>query len=1735
MANLGASCFINAGLQALLALPDLELAGETETERALKAVADMAQNSTGTFTPKPLTDRFYNRRQEDCSEFLLNLLLECPGASQQFKGIEEPFLQCTCCDYQYALRPETFLSLQASLQDVQPLRCMQSVLDHYVNKELIQDDIIDWVCLSEACLNAGTATNAPRRKTRITAWPRTLMVTLKRWTNSGLLDHPVCCNRQLVVGDCRYFLKAVVTHIGATASSGHYIAYRPNNMGFEKYDDSRLSQVTNCGDYIVSSSEEKVYLLMYSQIPAPTSPRLPPVKRPAVDLDDSETEDSTPTEPWPPRPKSGITTIDLSDDEPKAAAQEDAITENNEDTKNEGNESGSKAKTRLQNFHNYSEEERAFIVYALGKSDSLAEAMKMIAGELKNFTTKTKQSEYFLHRSTLQNWFKNPQFAQKALHTAAQAAAPKPQRPYSRKPARASLFANLTPEKKTRLGEALAAGGNLDAVAEAPREESSEQAVPPTTLSRWNSSDNFRQWVTSAPSWSEEYNRNFGVMMLVPKQRPARPSASENPSSLWLQKGSWTFCELCGHRQPRTKTQRWSLTNLFPRNPCRPCCSQAAQALLAPPPKDLPSTHFRIYPVPQGSEWHSWSAAIGKQHLPLTEVLAKVELENLAVVRIHVDYRSRRGGNAEITSKQKRSLTRCRWAPASLLKAHRGDLAARAFTWLLQNNDSYRAWIHQHAALIQENKLQDSRDLPTAELLLRSPGIEVAARPWLYPLPSMADTNIQERLLPLGWTHARSKPSIRASFMHKVLSRCADYSKDFPLQCLLYDICMARTISAVQAIAEQNKMSPEKVASDMDTFEEYWHQQLRKMEDICRVEFERTASMDAALPSVFFTVAPAEWRYLLHEGLFEEGSLADQQQKITLHLYHTLQTLLEFHIFKDGESLKRIGVAKVRQWSFRFEFQSRGTLHLHAVLWADLLPGSAESMSGRSGTEKSSEFVRLLEELFSSRADVQAGDGTHNLLRYVAGYVSKASDALQFSREQAHRAGTPTDTSKWRQTYRLLCKKSPMEQEMVMEFAGLPMVRHSFSGHAIYAPIPGSAARNSSRNQYLVYQHYLKEQKDGLGNTRDLSYMEWLRRYRVVDANEHTVAKRNLAGPATGCDCGVAMTFPFELLDIFIGAWAATFLKEMPEYRLLPDTSKDKENYGASHNNERVRRSSFVAPEGCKHLKAVLSLNEFQLPNENPTEFHPDIGKLLSEIELDLILRGLGGDRIATFKARMHACTLLLLDVRNGFEDPALWSAKQISAAPSRVWSEEQQLVLEHIKAGTTISDAATMEGSNRILQVAGGPGTGKTEVVIAAVRQALEDNCRVLIAGPIGLLVSMYRLRLPNLKNLTMETVHSAFRITRQADEAYIPPGRLRQYDLIVIDEVSQIEASVWRKLRTALGELAPSPFVVFVGDFQQLQPLSGGPELESALQKQREAHSILYVELKHHQAARAVDEDMLNFLNAARIRQPTREELQTFFSGRVWPSDVATTVRTAKTIESISQKNFTFLTVTNKGAAMLNLARLRLDFPQASALLTAGGGIPTENEKIAIAPNMRMRLTHNVDKERAFVNGNAGTVRKVLRADVFLLQSDQGLPILVHPITSQGRKFLPVAYGWATTIRRAQGATLDKIGLWFDRRLSDRGYAYVGVSRAKHRNDVFLIGRIRRSDWRAVGGEGSDEQNMVSGLSESSHSSEPEDTDGTSETEDPPHADSSSSSRMPTTPTDSRSSYNQGPSSES
>ena len=175
-----------------------------------------------------------------------------------------------------------------------------------------------------------------------------------------------------------------------------------------------------------------------------------------------------------------------------------------------------------------------------------------------------------------------------------------------------------------------------------------------------------------------------------------------------------------------------------------------------------------------------------------------------------------------------------------------------------------------------------------------------------------------------------------------------------------------------------------------------------------------------------------------------------------------------------------------------------------------------------------------------------------------------------------------------------------------------------------------------------------------------------------------------------------------------------------------------------------------------------------------------------------------------------------------------------------------------------------------------------------------------------------------------------------------------------------------------------------------------------------------MVRIDLKNHNLARSIDSDMLEFLTTVRERQPTRAQLEDFFAARVWTSQPSLAAANAKTWETVTGQDFTFLTVTNKAAAALNRARLAFDFPSEAEFLAANAGIPSETDQGVLSSGMRV-LTYNVNKQDGFVNGNAGTIRLVLRRDVFVMESSQRTSVLVYPITLRGRKFLPVAYGYA------------------------------------------------------------------------------------------------------------------------
>ena len=166
----------------------------------------------------------------------------------------------------------------------------------------------------------------------------------------------------------------------------------------------------------------------------------------------------------------------------------------------------------------------------------------------------------------------------------------------------------------------------------------------------------------------------------------------------------------------------------------------------------------------------------------------------------------------------------------------------------------------------------------------------------------------------------------------------------------------------------------------------------------------------------------------------------------------------------------------------------------------------------------------------------------------------------------------------------------------------------------------------------------------------------------------------------------------------------------------------------------------------------------------------------------------------------------------------------------SRSWSVEQQAVIDLFDAAMRRSDAnldaRLADAPRRLLHVSGEPGAGKSEVTLHCAWKCLNSEGKVLIACPTGALVTTLREKMPDNDKIVIETVHSAFKVARGEDLAhYNPPSRLRQIDLIIFDEISQIEEGAEispYKITLSLSGLDPDISGAALTEDYYLQPVT-------------------------------------------------------------------------------------------------------------------------------------------------------------------------------------------------------------------------------------------------------------------------------------------------------------------------
>ncbi len=233
-----------------------------------------------------------------------------------------------------------------------------------------------------------------------------------------------------------------------------------------------------------------------------------------------------------------------------------------------------------------------------------------------------------------------------------------------------------------------------------------------------------------------------------------------------------------------------------------------------------------------------------------------------------------------------------------------------------------------------------------------------------------------------------------------------------------------------------------------------------------------------------------------------------------------------------------------------------------------------------------------------------------------------------------------------------------------------------------------------------------------------------------------------------------------------------------------------------------------------------------------------------------------------------------------------------------------------------------------------------------------------------------------------------------------------------------------------------------------------------------------------------RSTDPEHLLFINRIRVKQPTRPLLEEYFDDRHWyHMSLTECVVIGFELAERAGKPFVWLACTNRGASEVCEAAVRHKGITDEDLSNGYLCDPCSKSSLRIVARrgVILRLTRNFDKQRGFVNGAMVCVEDSLRGnEVFTARLiGSGNMVLIHPMEEDGGIFLPCCYGYATTIRRAQGSDLYHGCLYMDqmKRPAGRGYGYVGVSRFQSRAGCYLYGKLRRTDFLPVDPEDTEE----------------------------------------------------------
>lgn len=421
--------------------------------------------------------------------------------------------------------------------------------------------------------------------------------------------------------------------------------------------------------------------------------------------------------------------------------------------------------------------------------------------------------------------------------------------------------------------------------------------------------------------------------------------------------------------------------------------------------------------------------------------------------------------------------------------------------------------------------------------------------------------------------------------------------------------------------------------------------------------------------------------------------------------------------------------------------------------------------------------------------------------------------------------------------------------------------------------------------------------------------------------------------------------------------------------------------------------------------------------------------------------------------------------------------AKRYTSEPDRLAGvevlPEYQFILEAVKAGCPA------------LFVTGKAGTGKS-TLIHWLRSQL-DSCAVVAPTAVAAAA------------IQGDTIHAFFGLPpRLIDPAEKHPVStkvrlvLENVKCLIVDEVSMVLPNMVDTmsniLRSARGN--PLPFggvpVIFVGDLLQLPPVVSTPE-EAVYFSHRYATHYFFsadifreqpiVPLVLTQVRRQADEAFIDALNRIRLGEDSRDAVALFN-------------RSCFRDKPESSPTGTYLVPTNQSARSINMRELdRLPGDTRLYEANIGGKVAANKWKLPVPDRLELKVGAKViflkNRKPDWINGDLGTVVGLEDDHIRVRKDATDNVLVVGRETWQKYKYaydyetkrveaevvgtfeqFPLALGWAITIHKSQGLTLDTLTLNLGDGAFAEGQTYVALSRARTLEGITLTRPISMRD---------------------------------------------------------------------